>query len=133
MRYEPVATACSFEPKSRREKIMKLQRAGHQIARVAIVGLLATPALAVTSSMAFAAGTSPSTHGCYVQWWNTAWVAKCAPATATSNYSARVDRSGQSDYAGPFREVKKGASATFDSGEALWSVHSKNTYVLSRG
>lgn len=112
---------------------MRLQHAGRQVVRLVIVGLLAAPAVAVTSSVAFAAGKSATTHGCYVQWWNTAWVAKCDPATATSNYSARVDRSGQSDYAGPFREVKKGSSATFDSGEALWSVHSKNTYVLSRG
>ncbi len=105
----------------------------HHIARIAIVGLLAAPAAVATSGVAFAAGTSTKTNGCYVQWWNTAWEAKCLPALATGDYSAHVDYSQQGDYHGPWRGVKKGTNHTFDSGTARFAVNGKNTYVTYKG
>gem|GEM_PF-5557283 len=107
--------------------------ARHRFARLAVVGLLAVPTVSLAAGPAFAAGTSAKTVGCYVQWWNTAWAAKCAPATASGDFKAHVARALQPDYIGPWRYVKKGSTTTFDSGEAWRGVQSSHNYVSYKG
>ncbi|WP_444663664.1 hypothetical protein ACT17Q_15885 [Cellulomonas sp. CW35] len=104
-----------------------------RIGRALIVGVLAVPAVSVASGTAWAAGTSAKTNGCYVQWWNTAWSAKCNPASASGSYMAHVARADQVDYSGPWRYVKKASVTTFDSGEAWRGVQSAGNYVAYKG
>lgn len=97
-----------------------------KIARFALVAALAVPSIGVAGSAAFASGTSPSNHGCYVQWWSTAWAGKCKSATATGNYRVRVARADQQDLVGAWHHVNKGATGTFDSGEAWRGVQNSS-------
>lgn len=112
---------------------MMRSRTTRRLARVLIVGLLAAPATAAAAGTAWAAGTSAKTNGCYVQWWNTAWAAKCSPASASGDFRAHVSRADQADYDGPWRYVSKGSSVTFDSGEAWRGVQAAGNYVAYRG
>ena len=93
-----------------------------KIARLALAAALAVPSVGVLGTTAFASGTSPANHGCYVQWWSTAWAGKCNRATATGNYRVRVATADQQDVVRPWHHVNKGATGTFDSGEAWRGV-----------
>jgi hypothetical protein len=99
-----------------------------RVGRLLLVAALAVPSIGVASSAAWAS-TSGSTHGCYVEWWNTAWAAKCAPAGVSGKYQAHVDYRNQVDYRGPWVTISKGATTTFDRGESWFGVQSGNTYV----
>lgn len=105
-----------------------------KVVRLALVAALLVPSVgAVTSTSAFAAGTSAKTNGCYVQWWSTAWAAKCENTTSSGKYRAHVARADQSDYTGPWRSITKGATTMFDSGEAWRGVQNSGNWVEYRG
>jgi len=104
-----------------------------RIGRVAVIALLAAPTAAVVTGGVAWAGQSTKTNGCYVTWGNTAWSAKCAPASQGGWYYAHVSRAWQSDYTGPWRSVSFNSTATFDSGEAWNGVQSTGNYVGYKG
>lgn len=113
---------------------MSAERSLSRAGRLMLMGALAVPVATVfTSTAALAAGTSPSTNGCYVQWYNTAWNAKCAPASVSGEYQAHVSRADQGDYVGPYRYQGRGSYSTFDSGSAFRGVQSSGNYVSYRG
>lgn len=113
---------------------MMSSRLKARLGRALIISLLAVPSVSLATGLsASAAGTSAESNGCYVQWWSTAWEAKCAPAGATGNYMAHVSLADQTDYNGSWRRVSKGASATFDSGSAWRGVQASGNYVAYKG
>src|SRR5690606_34334902 len=71
-----------------------------------------------------AAGTSPKYLGCYAQWWNTAFAAKCDGATEQHRFWLYGDCFAEMDIeAGPF-SVRRGFSGTVASRECTFEVRS---------
>lgn len=103
-------------------------------ARFGLVAALAVPTAGViASATASAEGTSPSTNGCFVQWWNTAWEAKCSPATASGDYRAIVAQASQPDIVGSWYSIGEGSVVTFDYGDAWFAVQGNGSWVEYRG
>lgn len=98
-------------------------------ARIGLAGVLGIAAAGVTVIPSASAYQSRSTNGCYVQYWKTAWEAKCAGATQSGNYQAHVARSYQSDYVGQWYWQGKDSYGTWDKGEARHKVQASGTYV----
>ncbi|WP_055483260.1 hypothetical protein [Sphaerimonospora mesophila] len=101
--------------------LLGLKRAGVGLALGSALVAGAVVGIAPTAS---AAGTSPSTYGCYAQWWNTAFAGKCSKATQTI-WPVYVE--GDCDWEldkedGPFT-IQKGFSGTFDSNECTFKVN----------
>jgi hypothetical protein len=83
---------------------------------------VATATIASTSTTASADGTSPRYLGCYAQWWNTAFAARCARATTDHRFWLNGDCVAEPDIeAGPFR-VRQGFSGVVASRECTFEV-----------
>ncbi len=100
---------------------------------MALVAALLIPAVGAVTTTSALAGVSARTHGCYVQWWNTAWAGKCNPAGYSGQYRVHVARANQPDYTGAWRSITKGARTTFDSGQAWRRVQDSGNWVEYRG
>ena len=95
-----------------------------------LAALLALPvAVLLSSTTAEAAGISPKTNNCYVQWWSTHWTARCDNALVSGKYRAHVARADQRDYYGPWRSVSRGSWSTFDSGSSWRGIQSRGNWV----
>lgn len=90
--------------------------------RISAVAVLALSSAIVVAPATNAAGTSIKTNGCYVQWWNTAWAARCSSATKAGEYRAIVTRDKQLDLTTSYYKLSKGYSGTFTNGEANWGM-----------
>lgn len=105
-----------------------------RVGRAVAITALAVPAILVgAGGAAWADGSSALTNGCYVTWGNTAWAAKCSPASVSGEYQAHVKLAWQTDYNGSYRYVSKGSWTTFDNGSAWNGVQAKGNYVSFRG
>ncbi|TKK84965.1 hypothetical protein FDA94_27650 [Herbidospora galbida] len=90
---------------------------------------LAAGAVVGVTTTANAAGTSPSTWGCYAQWWDTAFAGKCSKATqAIWPVYLYGDCAFELDLELGSYSLPKGYSGTFASSECTISVN--QAYLL---
>jgi hypothetical protein len=70
-----------------------------------------------------ATSTTPE-HGCYAQYWNTAFEGDCVGTDANVIVQLRADCSYESDYVGPNVYINKGSTVKpFDSDECTFTVY----------
>jgi hypothetical protein len=87
------------------------------LAKAAVLGLLTFGVVSFGySAPAIAAGTSPTVHNCYTQWWNTAWGQGCVSPGATNagTYKSEIACSLQGDKT--LSRARSKNSTTFYSG-----------------
>jgi hypothetical protein len=96
---------------------------------LAVVCALAGSAGVAATAPAWSVAYSPTTNGCYIEFWTAAWNAQCSSVTQAGKYRAHVDYNNQPDYTGSWVTKAKNWSGCFDSGQAWFNVQGTNTYV----
>lgn len=86
--------------------------------------VVAIAAVSLTPAAANAAGKSPSVHGCFAQWWDTAFTGRCENAQYGLRIWVYADCNNEFDKENGYYDIPKGYTGNFGSGTCRFKVNS---------